>query len=120
MDFLVDEDLPRSLVGDLRQAGLTAEHVIDLGMRGRSDDDILALARSRNLVLVTGDVGFGNLFRYPPKTHAGIVVARLPNELPTATTNTLIVAVLLGLTSEEVVGGLVIIEPGRIRIRSAT
>src|SRR5262245_31664057 len=101
MDFLIEEDLPRSLVGDLKQAGLAAGHVIDLGMRGRSDDDVLALARSRNLVLVTGDVGFGNLLRYPPKTHAGIVVARLPNDLPTVTTNAMIVAVLLGLTSEE-------------------
>ena len=120
MRLLVDEDLPRSLVRQLRQAGIVAEQVLDLGRRGRSDDEILALARSKDLTLVTGDVGFGNLLRYPLNSHSGIVIARFPNELPTENTNAAIVRVLLELTSEEVHGGLVIIEPGRVRIRKTS
>ena len=117
MQLLVDEDLPRSLVRELQQAGIVALHVLDLGRRGRSDDEILLLARSKDLALVTGDVGFGNLLRYPLNSHSGIVVARFPNELPTEITNPAIVRAILELTSEEVHGSLVIIEPGRVRIR---
>src|SRR5438093_5710881 len=117
MQLLLDEDLPRSLVRELQQAGIIAQHVLDLGKRGQSDDEILALARSKDFTLVTGDVGFGNLLRYPLNSHSGIVIARFPNELPTDITNAAIVRALLELTSEEVRGGLVIIEPGRVRIR---
>ena len=117
MQVLVDEDLPRSLVGELQRAGISAQHVLELGARGRSDDEILALARSKDLTLITGDVGFGNLLRYPLDSHAGIVIARFPNELATASTNAAIVAALRSLTAEEVHGTLVIIEPGRIRLR---
>ena len=92
-------------------------HVLDLGARGRSDDEILDLARARDLTLITGDVGFGNLLRYPPNSHPGIVITRFPNELPVESSNAAIVRALLGLTNEEVRGGLVIIEPGRVRIR---
>src|SRR6058998_2415958 len=120
MQLLVDEDLPRSLVRELQKAGIEAQHILDLGRRGRSDDEVLALARSQELTLVTGDVGFGNLLRYPLDSHSGIVVARFPNELPAESTNAAIVRALLELTSEEVRGSLIIIEPGRVRIRRAS
>ena len=117
MQLLVDEDLPRSLVREFRQAGIVAQHVLDLGARGRSDNEILALAVSKDLILVTGDVGFANILRYPLDSHSGIVIARFPNELPTEITNGAIVRALLELTSEEMRGSLVIIEPGRVRLR---
>ena len=120
MQILVDEDLPRSLVRELQRAGIVSQHVLDLGVRGRSDDEILSLARSRDLTLLTGDVGFGNLLRYPLNSHFGIVITRIPNEMPTERSNAAIVQALLGLNSEEIHGSLIIIEPGRVRLRRIT
>jgi hypothetical protein len=66
---------------------------------------------------VTADVGFGNVLRFPLGTHAGIVVARFPNELPSETVNQAIMEAVGGLSDEEISGNLVVIEPGRVRLR---
>lgn len=64
-EFLIDEDLPRSLAPELRAAGFDTQDVRDIGLRGMPDDVVLASARSANRILVTGDLGFANLLRYP-------------------------------------------------------
>ena len=113
----MDEDLPRSLVGALRAVGLTAEHVYDAGLRGCGDVDVLAYAIARNWALVTADLGFGNILRFPLGSHRGILVARFPNELSVAVLNAAIVSALSGLSELEIEGSLIVVEPGRIRLR---
>ena len=54
--FLVDEDLPRSLVPQLRAAGIAADDVRDVGLRGRSDDEIFEYAVAHILKRVTRNV----------------------------------------------------------------
>ena len=115
--FLVDEDLPRSLAAQLRASGITSEDVRDVGLRGKHDDEIFAYAVAHGLTLLTADVGFGNVLRFPLGTHAGIVVARFPNEVPTATLNQAILQAVQGLSDEDTTGNLVMIEPGRLRLR---
>jgi hypothetical protein len=67
--------------------------------------------------VLTGDLGFGNLVRFPLATHHGIVVARFPNDWPVGVVNQAILAGLRALTDEEIRGNLAIIEPGRVRLR---
>src|SRR2546428_11891323 len=98
--FLIDEDLPRSLARELRAAGIFAEDVRELGLRGKSDDEILNYARAHALALVTADLGFGNILRFPPGSHAGIVVTRFPNEVPTHTLNDATVSAIRGLSDQ--------------------
>ena len=45
--FLVDEDLPRTLAQDLNAAGFEAQDVRDVGLRGKSDHEILELANKK-------------------------------------------------------------------------
>jgi predicted nuclease of predicted toxin-antitoxin system len=115
--FLIDEDLPRSLAPLLKQAGHVVEDVRDVGLRGRPDAEVFEAARARGMALLTGDVGFSNLLHFPLGTHSGIIVARLPNELPARRVNQGILEALGALGEEEIRGNLVIIEPGRIRLR---
>jgi predicted nuclease of predicted toxin-antitoxin system len=115
--FLIDEDLPRSLAIALQKAGFSAEDVRDAGLRGKPDADVLKYAVSKGLALVSEDMGFSNILRFPVGTHSGIVVARFPNELSTTVLNGEIVGVLSSLAIEEIEGSLIIIEPGKIRIR---
>src|SRR6266536_801423 len=67
--FLVDEDSPRSLA--LRAAGHVATGARDEGLRGQPDRRIFDVAQKLGLVLLTGDVEFGNELVYPPAGHRG-------------------------------------------------
>ena len=115
--FLVDEDLPRSLVKALGAAGMTAHHVIDVGLRGHSDDAVLAWAVAHALAVVTADVDFGNVLRFPPGSHCGIVVSRIPSWTTNDVMNARIVGALETITDPDLAGSVVVIEPTTVRIR---
>jgi len=115
--FLVDEDLPRSLAIRLRAAGSPADDVRDVGLRGRPDGEVFAHGVAHGLTLLTADLGFANLLRFPLGTHRGIIVAHLPNEWTVGRINDAIVAALSTLPDAVGLGSLVIVEPGRIRLR---
>lgn len=105
--FLVDEDLPRSLTSAFRASGFHAEDARDVGLRGQPDEAVLHYAPSAGLVLLTGDLGFANILQFPLGSHAGIAVARFPNDMPAARLTQTIL--------ED--GNLLIIEPERVRLR---
>jgi predicted nuclease of predicted toxin-antitoxin system len=115
--FLVDEDLPRSLAPALAAAGFTAEDIRDHGLRGRPDDDVFQYAVAHGFAILSGDVGFASIVRFPLGTHPGIIVARFPNDMPVRSFNEATIGGLRGLTEDEIAGSLVIIEPGRVRLR---
>jgi predicted nuclease of predicted toxin-antitoxin system len=115
--FLIDEDMPRSTAVVLRQAGHSVEDVRDVGLRGRSDQEIFQYAQAQGAVLLTADKGFSNVVRFPLGTHAGILVVRVPNELPTQTVNHEVLRALEDLEGEDLAGLLMIVEVGRTRVR---
>jgi predicted nuclease of predicted toxin-antitoxin system len=118
-NFLIDEDMPRSTAVVLRQAGHSVEDVRDVGLRGRSDQEIFQYAQSQGAILLTADKGFSNIVRFPLGTHAGILVVRVPNELPTQAVNHEVLRALQDLESEDLAGLLMIVELGRTRVRRA-
>jgi predicted nuclease of predicted toxin-antitoxin system len=115
-EFLVDENLPRSLAPRLRAAGFAVEDIRDLGLRGAPDTEIFQFALSRGLVLLTGDLGFGQLLRASP-TCQGVILMRLPNDWPTSAVNDLIERSLPRLAGHLAPGTLVVLEPERVRMR---
>jgi predicted nuclease of predicted toxin-antitoxin system len=75
----------------------------------------LARAHQDQRVLVTADKDFGELVvRFGPSSH-GIVNIAL-GDLPAATRATIVAAGLAGL-GDRIVGNIVTIEPGRVRVR---
>lgn len=117
--FLIDEDMPRSTTVVLRQAGHSVEDVRDVGLRGRSDQEVFQYAQAQGAILLTADKGFSNIVRFPPDTHAGILVVRVPDELPTQTVNREVLRALGDLEGEDLAGLLMIVEVGRTRVRRA-
>jgi predicted nuclease of predicted toxin-antitoxin system len=115
--FLVDEDMPRSTARELRAAGYQVEDVRDVGLSSQSDSIIFAYAQAHQQTLLTADMGFANIVQFPLGTHAGIVVTRFPNTLPTTQVNQQILQGLTLLSGQTLTGILVIIEPGRTRVR---
>lgn len=120
MRFLIDEDLPRSIKDMLQRYGHEAVDVRDIGFRGSKDRQVAALAQSKGLCLVTGDFDFSDVRNYPPGKYAGIVVLKLPR---TATASYILTLLESFLQQEELVnkmpGKLAVVEPGRIRTRTA-
>jgi len=118
MRFLVDEDLPRSAALNLGQAGHLADHVRDVGLRGRPDREVFQWAQEQRSVLITGDMGFASTVTFPLGSHWGIIVLRFPNEASVASMNRELLTTVGLLSEEDVRGSVVIVEPGgRVRIR---
>jgi predicted nuclease of predicted toxin-antitoxin system len=115
--FLVDEDMPRSLAPTLRSHSYDAIDVRDVGLRGSDDTHVFAYAQTHQRVLITEDLGFANIILFPLGTHAGIIVCRFPNSVPTPTVNQKILDGIAALHGQTLSGILVIIEPGKIRVR---
>ena len=115
--FLIDEDMPRSMAVVLREAGHDALDVRDVGLRGHTDDEVFAYAQAHDALLVTADKDFADILRFRPGTHAGVIVVRVPNVLPTRHVNNALLRALGGLEGEDLRGLLIIVEVGRIRIR---
>jgi predicted nuclease of predicted toxin-antitoxin system len=103
----------------LQTEGFEVEDVRDVGLRGSSDNEVFRYAQERNLVILTEDLGFGNELRYPPRSHRGVLVARFPSEISTNALSDAIVAALKDISAEEIEGSLLIVEPGKVRIRRA-
>lgn len=119
VQFLVDEDLPRSTAELVGQFGHRAVDVRDVGLRGERDRQVIAYARKHKLCLITGDHDFADTRSYPPSKHFGIVVLRIRRDSAAGAILDLLKAFL---QREDLVvgisGKLAIVEPGRLRIRT--
>jgi len=115
--FVMDEDMPRSTGRILKRRGYDVRDIRDYGLRGAEDQKIYEFAQREQAVVLTGDRGFGNILRFPLGKHFGIVVAHFPNEMPTMETNRYLIERLEDLSEDDFKGNLIIIEPGKIRIR---
>ena len=115
--FLIDEDLPHAIAEVLKQAGFEAEDVKHLGMAGDGDLDLADYARAHRRVIVTADMGFASTVTYPLGSHAGIIVLRIPQELPTRIKIRRLLDVLREIDVSDLTGALVIVEMHRVRLR---
>ena len=89
------------------------------GIRGAKDARIAQYARENHLCLLTGDIDFADVRKYPPEKYAGIIVLRLPGHA----TASFILRVIEQLLQQEALlakipGKLAIVEPGQVRLRS--
>jgi len=116
MKIKVDEDLPRSALQILQDAGHEALSVIDQDMGGWSDAALWNSVRAEQRFLITADKGFGDIRSYSPGTHGGILVLR-PNQDGIRALIDLLERVLANYELASLVGTVTIASPSSIRIR---
>lgn len=87
LKFVIDEDMPRSTAGALRAENYEALDIRDHGLRGKSDNEIFKFAQKQQAIILTGDLGFGNILHFPLASHFGIAIAHFPNEVSTSELN---------------------------------
>ncbi|WP_422449149.1 DUF5615 family PIN-like protein [Thermoanaerobacterium sp. DL9XJH110] len=74
--FLTDENISPKTVDLLRFHGLDVKDIKEEGFSGTSDKEVLNFAKSEGRVLITCDLDFANILRFPLDKHAGILVIR--------------------------------------------
>lgn len=74
--FLVDESAGIGVANALRQSGYSVRFVDELGLRGRSDEDIFAAAWREKRIIITHDADFLDNVRFPHHRNPGVVVIR--------------------------------------------
>jgi predicted nuclease of predicted toxin-antitoxin system len=117
LKFIIDEDMPRSTARVLKARGYEVLDVRDYGLRGKNDEEVFRFAQKEKAIILTGDLGFGNLLRFPFGTHSGIVIVHFPNEISTSELNNQVIKAFDTFTETDFKGNLIILEPGKIRIR---
>jgi len=73
----LDENLPATLAARLRQLGHDADTVQEEGLCGRDDETVWEAAQREERFLITQDLDFSDMRKFPPGTHAGLLLVRL-------------------------------------------
>jgi predicted nuclease of predicted toxin-antitoxin system len=116
--FKVDENLPVELAVLLRQNGHDASTVGEEGLAGVADPGVAAVCRVETRAILTLDLDFPDIRRYPPQDYAGIIVLRPVVQLIPALERMMTRALPL-LAQEPLAGCLWIVDDHRVRIRKS-
>lgn len=112
----LDEDLSPRVSEPLLSRGYSAHSVASQGWCGLPDVQLWSPVQAEQEVLVTADKGFGDIRRFPPGTHAGIVLLR-PDRESILDFRTLLTKLLEAHALEDLAGATTAVTPRRIRIR---
>jgi predicted nuclease of predicted toxin-antitoxin system len=113
--LLIDESLPVSLVDLLSATGHETVHALAVGLGGAPDDDVFRQALEQGRILVTRDMGFADIRRYPGPT--GIVVIRYRGNVVSRQFVESLRARLTEVDLDSLEDKVLILEPNRSRIR---
>lgn len=116
MKLKLDESLPLDARAAAEAAGHEVASVVDEGLGGASDPDVLQAAVHEDRLLVTLDRGFGDVRRYPPGTHQGVVVLRMDNQQPSAVVQAL-AGFLKSQDLDDLRGCIVVVRGNVLRVR---
>lgn len=116
MKFKLDENLGRSALEVLIQAGHDADNVLQEGLSGMDDENLFRVCQAEERALITLDHDFGQTLRFPPKSSFGIAVLELPRRLNPQSVIARLKELLVLVSLRPIHGQLWIVEPGRVRI----
>ena len=114
MKFKLDENMPADLVTLAVEFGHDVDSVADEGLAGAVDQRVLAAAAEQRRLLLTFDLDFADVRRYPPGSHAGIVVFRLRDQR-WKTLQKPMTSLLQSGALESLENGLAIVDASRVR-----
>jgi len=116
----LDENFSPRIARLFHDAGHQADTVVDEGLGGAADAAIFEACIQESRCLVTLDLDFADVVRFPPHRSAGIAVVRLQTQASIELLDRLIGHLLVMLNVESIAGRLWIIELGRIRMHGDT
>jgi len=112
----LDENMPAALNEALHLAGHDVTTVHDENLSGIEDPVILQEAAREARLLMTFDVGFGDIRSFPLGSHAGIIVFRLKDQRWVVLKEPVMRLISSGIV-HRLRGGLAVVDEDRIRIK---
>lgn len=114
MRFLADENVSRLVIDRLRAAG---REVISIGETkpGSLDNEVVNAADVEDCILITEDQDFGELVIRQRLGVRGLILLELDRLSNSAEADA--VMDVISTHADKLLGNLVVIEPGRVRIR---
>lgn len=82
MKIKLDEHITVAALPLLRAAGHDVHTVTDENMAGADDRSLMAACIREQRLLITFDLGFGDVRAYPPAQHPGVLLLRMRDQQP--------------------------------------
>jgi predicted nuclease of predicted toxin-antitoxin system len=117
MKLKLDENLSRHLKTLLTRVGHDVLTAADENLLSCSDTEIAAAALREERMLLTLDVEFADLRKYPPGSHPGIILFRPPSFGPLSV-NKFIADFVNSADLSRLTSCVAIVDPVNVRVRS--
>lgn len=119
MRFKLDENFGKRTQEIFQSANHDVQTVSQKSLHGIEDDRLFELCKEEGRCLVTLDLDFANVLRFPPEKAAGLAVFRLPRNPSLQILEQLVYQFLGALHDLAIEKKLWIVEVGRIRVHQS-
>jgi predicted nuclease of predicted toxin-antitoxin system len=116
MKFKLDENLGVRTAALIRASGHDVETISQEKLNGISDERLFEICIAERRCLVTLDLDFADVLRFPPHETAGIAILRLPQRASPDLLRSYVRNLLAALEREPITGKLWVVESTRIRL----
>ena len=113
MNFLVDENMPRTLAPQIASLGFSVQDVRDIGLRGRPDTEVMNAAIANDAIIITRDRGFVNHKNWAEGFTAGIIFINLPDDTTANTVSDRVLQLIAQRLPESLLGAVTMLESRR-------
>lgn len=117
MKLLLDMGLAPRTADFLQALGHDADHIGKRGLPRLPDAEIMALAVREDRVVVTFDLDFSRIIALQRHVQPSVILFRLERSTTDAI-NSLLASLLTSYEAELQAGAIIVVDPGRLRIRS--
>ena len=119
MKFKLDENFGTRTQNIFRESGYDVQTVRMESLQGAADEQLYEICRVEQRCLITLDLDFANVIRFPPDRTGGIVVIRVPRNPTLFLLEGLVRQFLQSLSQMSLEHKLWVVEIGRIRVHQA-
>jgi len=116
MNVKLDENVPVGLAGILHRLGHHALTVVQQGLAGQPDSAVWQAARREKRLLITMDLDFADIRRFPPGPHGGLLILR-PSRQGRAAVRALLENLLAEHSLDNLTGCTAVADDTSIRVR---
>ncbi len=116
MKFKLDENISPQAAKVFTNHGFDVHSVRDEELTGCNDDHLISVCTVEQRILVTLDLDFSDIRKYPPSSYMGIIVLRTEKQSRNHIIS-ILERVIPILKKENIKGKLMIIEENKIRLR---